>query len=46
MNKMDEFHIRSYESSALQKEMIELYHDWKIKRREFHSDDLVLLYNS
>ncbi|KAK4729671.1 hypothetical protein R3W88_022659 [Solanum pinnatisectum] len=46
MNKCDEFHLKSYESSALYKEMMKKYHDQKIKKHEFASSDQVLLFNS
>ena len=46
INEMDEFRLWAYESSALYKEKMKLYHDRRIENREFHAGDLVLLYNS
>lgn len=42
---MDKFYLHAYESSALYNEKTKLYHDQKIKPREFNPSDLVLLYN-
>ncbi|KAK4706793.1 hypothetical protein R3W88_033643 [Solanum pinnatisectum] len=46
MNELDEFHLKSYECSALYKEKMKKYHDQKIEKREFVVGDLVLLFNS
>ena len=46
LNELDEFHLKSYESSALYKEKMKKYHDNKIEKREFMIGDLVLSFNS
>ena len=46
LNELDEFRLKAYESSALQKEKIKKYHDQKIEKRNFMVGDLVLLFNS
>ena len=46
MNELDEFRLKSYESSALYKEKMKKYHDQKIEKCEFDVGDLVLLFNS
>ncbi|KAK4706631.1 hypothetical protein R3W88_033822 [Solanum pinnatisectum] len=46
MNELDEFCLKSYESSTLYKENMKMCHDQKIEKREFAPDDLVLLFNS
>ena len=45
-NELDEFRLKSYESSTLYKEKMKKYHDLKIEKREFMVGDLVFLYNS
>ncbi|XP_049354649.1 uncharacterized protein LOC125819225 [Solanum verrucosum] len=46
INEMDEFRLRAYESSALYKERMKLYHDKHIEKKTFTPGDLVLLFNS
>ena len=46
LNELDDFCLKSYESSALYKEKMKKYHDNKIEKREFMVGDLVLLFNS
>ena len=46
LNELDEFLLKSYESSALYKEKMKKHHDNKIEKREFMIGDLVLLFNS
>ena len=46
LNELDEFLLKSYESSALYKENMKKYHDNKIEKREFMVGDLVFLFNS
>ena len=46
MNELNEFLLKSYESSALYKEKMNKYHDQKIEKRNFMVGDLVLLFNS
>lgn len=46
INELDEFQLRAYESSALYKEKMKLYHDRKIEERVFEKGDKVLPYNS
>lgn len=43
--EIDEFGLPTYESSYLYKENMNFYHDQKVECREFHSGDLVFLYN-
>ncbi|XP_049376934.1 uncharacterized protein LOC125841805 [Solanum stenotomum] len=45
-NELDEFRLRSYESSAIYKEKITKWHDARILKRDFKVGDWVLLYNS
>ena len=44
--EMEEFRLKAYESAAIYKERMKKWHDSKILQREFHSGELVLLYNS
>ncbi|XP_049403537.1 uncharacterized protein LOC125867151 [Solanum stenotomum] len=46
LNEIDEFKLRSYDSSAIYKEKIKKWHDTRIVQREFNVGDWVLLYNS
>lgn len=46
INEMDEFRLQAYESDALYKEGMKLYHDKHIKKCTFNVRDQVLLYNS
>ncbi|XP_015161070.1 uncharacterized protein [Solanum tuberosum] len=46
INEIDEFCLRAYERSALDKERIELYHNKHIEKRTFRPNELVLLFNS
>ena len=46
LNELDEFRLKSYESSPLYKEKMKKYHEKKIEKREFMVGDLVLLFNS
>ena len=46
LNELDEFRLKSYESSALYKEKMKKYHENKIEKREFMVGDFVLLFNS
>ena len=46
MNGLDEFHLKSYESSSLYKEKMNKYHDQKIEKRGFMVGGLVILFNS
>jgi len=43
---MDEFYLRAYERADLYKERMKIYHDCRIKKREFQKGDLVLLFNT
>ncbi|XP_047251364.1 uncharacterized protein LOC124886581 [Capsicum annuum] len=46
LNEMDEFRLRACEQAHLYKKKMKKYHDWKIEKREFKKEDLVLLSNS
>ena len=46
LNELDEFRLKAYEISSLNKEKMKKYHDNKIEKREFMVGDLVLLFNS
>jgi len=46
LNEIDEFRLRSYDSSAIYKEKMKKWHDTRIVQREFNVGDWVLLYNS
>lgn len=46
LNEMEEFHLRVYESLALYKEKMKVYHDWKTEKRESFTGDKVLLFGS
>ena len=45
-NLLDEWRNEAYESARLFKEKVKIWHDRKIKKREFKIGDRVLLYNS
>lgn len=44
LNEMGKFYL--HKNSNLYKEKIKLYCDWKIEKREFQVEDLILLFNS
>ena len=46
LNELEEFRLKSYESSALYKEKMKKYHENKIEKWECMVGDLVLLFNS
>src|SRR5580765_6169295 len=46
LNELDEFRLQAYENASIYKEKTKKWHDKKILAREFHSGQLVLLYNS
>jgi len=46
LNLLDEWRNEAYESAKLFKEKVKIWHDKKIKRKEFKVGDQVLLYNS
>ncbi|XP_019234954.1 PREDICTED: uncharacterized protein LOC109215360 [Nicotiana attenuata] len=46
LNEMEEFRLHAYDSVAMYKERMKFVHDKNILKREFNSDDLVLLFNS
>ncbi|XP_049360970.1 uncharacterized protein LOC125825701 [Solanum verrucosum] len=46
LNELDEFRLRSYESSAIYKEKMKKWHDAQILKRDFKVGDWVLRYNS
>ncbi|XP_049394674.1 uncharacterized protein LOC125858960 [Solanum stenotomum] len=46
LNELDEFRLRSYESSVIYKEKMKKWHDARILKRDFKVGDWVLLYNS
>ncbi|XP_049349481.1 uncharacterized protein LOC125814071 [Solanum verrucosum] len=46
LNKLDEFRLGSYESSAIYKEKMKKWYDARIFKRDFKVGDWVLLYNS
>ena len=46
LNELDEIRLEAYENAKLYKEKTKMYHDRKLVRKEFHVDQLVLLYNS
>nr|KYP49357.1 Pol polyprotein [Cajanus cajan] len=46
LNELEELRLNAYESAKHYKERTKLYHDWKILKREFHPEQLMLLYNS
>ena len=43
LDELDEFCLKSYESSSLYKEKMKKYHDQEIEKREFIVGDSVLL---
>ena len=43
---LDEFRLKSYESSNIYKEKMKKYQDLKVRKREFSVRHLVLLFNS
>jgi hypothetical protein len=45
LNLLDEWRNESYESARTFKEKVKIWHDRKIKRKEFKVGDQVLLYN-
>ena len=46
INLLDEWRNEAYESARLFKEKVKIWHDKKIKRKEFKVGDKVLLFNS
>jgi hypothetical protein len=46
LHLLDEWRNEAYESGRLFKEKVKIWHDKKIKRREFKVGDQVLLFNS
>ncbi|XP_015167586.1 uncharacterized protein [Solanum tuberosum] len=46
LNELDEFRLRSYESSAIYKEKMNEWHNARILKRNFKVGDWVLIYNS
>ena len=46
LNELDEFRLKSYESSAIYKEKMKKWHDARILEQDFKVGDWVLLYNS
>jgi hypothetical protein len=46
LHLLDEWRNEAYESARLFKEKFKIWHDMKIKRREFKLGDQVLLFNS
>ncbi|XP_015960270.1 uncharacterized protein LOC107484167 [Arachis duranensis] len=46
LQELESLHLEAYENSRLYKENVRAAHDKNIKRREFRSGELVLLYNS
>ena len=46
LNELDEFWLKAYESSSLQKENFNKYHDQDIEKRNFMVGDQVLFFNS
>ncbi|GKD60700.1 hypothetical protein Tco_1298209 [Tanacetum coccineum] len=46
MNELNELRDQAYENSLIYKEKTKKIHDAKIKNREFHIGDRVLLFNS
>ncbi|XP_070033045.1 uncharacterized protein [Nicotiana tomentosiformis] len=46
LNAMDEFRFQAYESALLYKQIMKYLHDKNIMKREFHPEDLAVLYNS
>ena len=46
LNLLDEWRNESYENARMFKEKVKIWHDKKIKRKEFKVGDQVLLYNS
>ncbi|XP_049394725.1 uncharacterized protein LOC125859014 [Solanum stenotomum] len=46
LNELDEFRLRSYESSIIYKNKMKKWHDTRILKRDFKVGDWVLLYNS
>ncbi|GJV26154.1 hypothetical protein Tco_1378849 [Tanacetum coccineum] len=46
MNELNELRDQAYENSLIYKEKTKKIHDAKIKNREFHVGDHVLLFNS
>ncbi|XP_061346436.1 uncharacterized protein LOC133292072 [Gastrolobium bilobum] len=46
LNELDEFRRTAYESARIYKEKTKLWHDSKIKHKEFEPGQQVLLYNS
>ena len=46
INLLDEWRNEAYESARLFKEKVKIWHDKRIKRKEFKVGDQVLLFNS
>ncbi|XP_049347845.1 uncharacterized protein LOC125812383 [Solanum verrucosum] len=46
LNEIDEFRLKSYDSSTIYKGKMKKWHDTLIVQREFNVGDWVLLYNS
>jgi hypothetical protein len=46
LNLLDEWRNEAYENARMFKEKVKIWHDRKIKRKEFIVGDQVLLYNS
>ncbi|GKB13290.1 hypothetical protein Tco_0847213 [Tanacetum coccineum] len=46
MNELNDLRDQAYENSLIYKEKTKKLHNAKIKNREFHVDDRVLLFNS
>jgi hypothetical protein len=46
LNLLDQWRNEAYENVRMFKEMVKIWHDRKIKRKEFKVGDQVLLYNS
>ena len=46
LNLLDEWRNEAYESARMFKEKVKIWHDKKIKKKEFKVGDQVLLYNS
>nr|XP_004234900.1 uncharacterized protein LOC101253980 [Solanum lycopersicum] len=46
LNELDMFLLKAYESSALYKEKLKMYHEQRIEKRNFVVGDSVLLFNS
>ena len=46
LSKLDEWHEKAYHNAKIYKERTKIWHDKRIKKKEFALGDKVLLFNS